>query len=368
MTDATPSQSRLARLLPALAVLILLAAIVFFLTRPKVRMGELAGETMGTTYSVKVVTQGWKFGARQQQALHAEVDACLEDVNRRMSTWRPDSELSRFNQHLDDTPFKFSDETFHVMQRAIQISEQTGGAFDVTVGPIVNAYGFGPDSRPIDPPSDEKLQELKKRVGYRLVRLDPLAHTARKMRPDVYCDLSAIAKGYGVDQVARLLDGRGIAGYMVEVGGEVRARGHNAEGRPWRIAIEKPTDRGRAIHRIVGLTDKAMATSGDYHNYYMADGVRICHEIDPRTGHAIRNNLASVSVIGDDCETADALATAFMVLGTDDGYQFAERNGIAALFLVRQQGGDGEFLEKMTPAFKAIEAADGNGEAASGRR
>jgi thiamine biosynthesis lipoprotein len=355
MTDATPSQSRLARLLPSLAVLILLAAIFFFMTRPKVRMGELAGETMGTTYSVKIVTPPWKFGSRQQQALQADVDACLEDVNRRMSTYRPDSELSRFNQHLDGTPFKFSDETCHVMKRSIQISELTGGTFDITVGPIVNAYGFGPESRPVEPPSDEKLAELKKRVGYHLVQLDPLMHTARKMRPDVYCDLSATAKGYGVDQVAGLLDSKGIANYMVEVGGEVRVRGRNAEGQPWQIAIEKPIDRGRALHRVIGLADKAIATSGDYHNYYMANGVRISHEIDPRTGHAIRNNLASVSVLHDDCETADALATAFMVLGPDDGYSFAERKGIAALFLIRQQ--DGEFLEKVTPAFKAIEAA-----------
>lgn len=355
MADTAPSQSRLVRLLPTLAVLILLAAIIFFLARPKVRMGELAGETMSTTYSVKVVTQGWAFGPRQQQALQADVDACLEDVNRRMSTYRPSSELSRFNQHGDDTPFQFSDETFHVMQRSMEISALTGGAFDITVGPIVNAYGFGPESRPIEPPSDDKLAELKKRVGYRLVQLDPLAHTARKLRPDVYCDLSAIAKGYGVDRVAGLLDSRGIANYMVQIGGEVRVRGHNAEGRPWQIAVEKPMDRGRAIHCVVGLVDKAISTSGDYRNYYMANGVRISHEIDPRTGHAVRNNLASVSVIRDDSETADALATAFMVLGPDDGYDLAEQKGIAALFLVRQP--DGAFLEKTTTVFKAFETA-----------
>ena len=355
MADTAPSQSRLARLLPTLAVLILLAGIIFFLARPKVRMGELAGETMGTTYSVKVVTEGWAFGSGQQQALQAEVDACLEDVDRRMSTYRPDSELSRFNQHGDGTPFQFSDETFHVVQRSMEISALTGGAFDITVGPIVNAYGFGPESRPIEPPSDEKLAELRKRVGYHLVRLDSLTHTARKMRPDVYCDLSAIAKGYGVDRVAGLLDGKGIANYMVEVGGEVRVRGRNPDGRPWQIAIEKPMDRGRALHRVMGLIDKAISTSGDYRNCYMAGGARISHEIDPRTGHAIHSNLASVSVVHDDCETADALATAFMVLGPDGGYNYAEQKGIAALFLVRQP--DGAFLERTTTAFKALETA-----------
>jgi thiamine biosynthesis lipoprotein len=142
-----------------------------------------------------------------------------------------------------------------------------------------------------------------------------------------------------------LLDHRSIADYMVEVGGEVRVRGRNHLGQPWRIGIEKPTEQGRAIHRTVGLTDKAMATSGDYRNYYMADGKRISHEIDPRTGRAIDSRLAAVSVVADDCETADALATALMVLGPIDGYNLAEQNRIAALFLVRE---DDNTLQELT--------------------
>jgi thiamine biosynthesis lipoprotein len=332
------------RWLPFVVVLLLLAAIIAFMTRPKVRLGEMAGETMGTTYSVKIVTAGWGFGPREQDALARDVAACLEDVNARMSTYRTDSELSRFNAHADGSPFAFSVETFHVFQRSMEISALTGGAFDITVGPIVNAYGFGPESRPVEPPSDVKLNELRQRVGYRLVQLDHATRSARKLRPDVYCDLSAIAKGYGVDRVAELLDRRGIANYMVEVGGEVRVRGRNHLGQPWRIGIEKPTDQGRAIHRAIGLTDKALATSGDYRNYYMADGKRISHEIDPRNGRAVRNRLAAVSVIADDCETADALATALMVLGPVDGYNLAEQNRIAALFLVRV---DGEPIEEL---------------------
>ncbi len=352
MSDSPSTPRRVFRALPTLVILALLALIAAFLARPKAFYFELAGETMGTTYSVKIVDTDGRWRIRQRAELGDLVRDCLEDVNQRMSTYRSDSELSRFNQQPADLPFQFSPETFHVMNRAMEISELTGGAFDITVGPIVNAYGFGPATRPVEPPSEAMLAELKQRVGYRLVELDSVNRTARKKRDDVYCDLSAIAKGYGVDQLARLLDGKDIARYMVEVGGEVRVRGLNAEGKPWRIGIEKPTAGGRAIHRVIGLTDRSVATSGNYHNYYTVNGSRICHEIDPRTGRAISNDLASVSVIADDCETADALATAFMVLGPADGYNLAEKEHLAALFLVCREP---EVLEeKLTSAYASL--------------
>ncbi len=206
MTEPSLSQSRIWQLLPRAVVFILLAAIVVSLLKPKVRLGEISGETMGTTWTVKVVTRGFGFGPRDEEKLKSAVDACLADVDNRMSTYKPESELSRFNRHADGTPFQLSHELLHVLQRSMQISEMTGGAFDVTVGPVVNAYGFGPESRPVEPPSDARLAELKQRVGYRLVTIDPATRTARKQRPDVYCDLSAIAKGYAVDRVAELIE------------------------------------------------------------------------------------------------------------------------------------------------------------------
>ncbi len=354
MSEQT-SPSRLPHLLPRMVVLALLAGIAVSLLQPKVRLGELTGETMGTTWTVKVVTRGFRFGPRDEEKLKAAVDACLAEVDHRMSTYKPESELSRFNRHAEGTPFQLSDELFHVLQRSMQISDLTGGAFDITVGPIVNAYGFGPESRPVEPPSDATLAEMKQRVGYHLVAIDPATRTARKQRPDVYCDLSAIAKGFAVDRVAKLIESKGILDYMVEVGGEVRVGGLNHESRPWRIAIEKPADEGRAVHRVLGLTDKAVATSGDYRNYYMSNGARISHEIDPRTGRTVRNDLASATVIHDDCETADALATALMVLGPDESYNFAVNHGLAVLLLVRRPGD--ELVERTTPAFDALVAA-----------
>ncbi|HSW45551.1 MAG TPA: FAD:protein FMN transferase [Phycisphaerae bacterium] len=355
MTDSPEPVPRQSRILPTLAVLLLLAVILAFWLRPRVRLIEFAGGTMGTTYSVKIVDPGSSIGGARKGGLANDIHECLENVTRRMSTYLPDSELSRFNQHEDGSPFRFSEETFHVFKRAMEISELTSGAFDITVGPIVNAYGFGPETRPVEPPSDEKLEELKRRVGYRLVQLDSADRTVRKLRPDVYCDLSAIAKGYAVDRVAGFLDQVGITDYMIEVGGEVRVRGFNAEGKPWRIGLEKPADQGRAIHRVLGLSDKAIASSGDYRNYYMAGGVRISHIIDPRTGRSVSHNLALVSIIADDCETADALATAFMVLGPVDAYNLAEQNGVAALFLTRNAGG--EFEERVTGPFESLISA-----------
>ncbi|MHC4444006.1 MAG: FAD:protein FMN transferase [Planctomycetota bacterium] len=311
---------------------------------------------MGTTYNVKYIESPDAGQCPDNTKLRNHIQACLDDINQKMSTYIPESELSRFNAHSPNTPFAVSKETVEVFQLAQRISEMTNGAFDITVGPIVNAYGFGPQPRQAMLPTDDQLTALRKTVGFDRVTVDPQAGTLTKSGQDVYCDLSAIAKGYAVDKVAEWLNAlRCIQSYMVEIGGETRVKGRNAHNKPWRIGIEKPSEKSRTIHRAIELTDRAIATSGDYRNFYTHNGKRISHTIDPRTGRPVNHNLASVSVIHQRCAEADAWATALMVLGPDEGYKLAEKYRIAAMFLVRQE--NQKITEKTTTAFTQCQAA-----------
>lgn len=312
------------------------------------RLDTLTGETMGTRYTIKYLHRG-EAGVQERDSLQAAVEAVLGSVQRGMSIFLPDSELARFNRHGEGSPFPMSADTFHVFQRAIQIGQESGGAFDITVGPIAGLYGFGPDPFRVNLPSDEELALLRSCVGHEMLELDAAARTVRKMRADVRCDLSAIAKGHGVDRVSAILDQRAIADYMVEIGGEVRARGCNREGRPWQIAIERPVPDRSEVHRVIPLMNRAIATTGDYRVFYVKEGKRISHTIDPRTGRPVEHSLASVTVIGDDCESADAWATALMVLGPEEGGVLADRRGMAAMFLIRGQ--DGTIEERTTGSF-----------------
>ena len=318
----------------------------------KPRLSTLSGETMGTGYTIKCVTRGG-MKAEALEHVRSAVEGELRSVQRGMSVFLPDSELSRFNRHEDGSPFQMSAEMFHVLQRAVQIGEESGGAFDVTVGPIVGLYGFGPDPFRVTLPSEDELAALRSRVGHPMLELDPTARTIRKKHAEVRCDLSAIAKGYGADRVAAILDRRGITDYMVEIGGEVRARGCNLEKKRWRIAIERPVPDTCEIHRVVPVVDQAIATSGDYRIFYLRDGKRISHTIDPRTGRPVEHSLASVTVIADDCESADAWATALLVLGSEEGRALAERRGMAAMFLTRRE--DGTIEERTAGLFPASE-------------
>lgn len=312
---------------------------------------HLQGATMGTTYSVKIVPgpQSPYVGDDGPERVLERIERRLERVNALMSTYRPDSEISRFNAAPAGRDFSVSTETLRVMLLARDISRMSDGAFDVTVGPLVNAYGFGAGSHGREPPDAQAIDRARDKVGWRLVEIDPARRTLRKRRDGVYCDLAAIAKGYGVDRIAELLEAMGFRDYMVEIGGEVRARGRNARGVAWRIGIERPSDRDRALQRVIHLTDVGVATSGDYRNFYMADGRRISHTIDPRTGRPIGHHLASVTVVDPSCARADALATALMVLGPEEGAALAARHGIRALFLVRRA--ESRFNEIESPAF-----------------
>ena len=316
-----------------------------------VRTGSLTitGATMGTTFTVTVVRDASN-SLRSDDARQL-IEAELERVDHAMSHYRPDSELSRFNDLRHTEPFAVSPETFEVLRQAQDLGALTDGAFDITVGPLVDAWGFGAQG-PTDPPSDAEIRDLMRGLGYGNLDLDPEALTVRKRDPRVACDLSAIAKGYAVDRVADALEARGVTRFMIEVGGEVRTSGLNETGVAWRIGIERPERGQPAIHRVIPLSDLAMATSGDYRNYYELDGRRISHTIDPRTGYPVTHNLASVTVIDKSCARADGLATALAVLGPEEGYRFAAAHDVAALLLVRTD--EEGLVERVTPALERL--------------
>lgn len=310
----------------------------------------VAGEAMGTTYSVKLRLPA-ALGAAEAQNLEDAVAAAIDDVNQKMSTYLDSSELSRLNRLDEPGGVEMSADTIAVFEEARRIGELTDGVFDVTVGPLVNAWGFGPADRR-EELSDAEIAQLQALTGWERIEIDKAAGMIRKDRAGVYCDLSAIAKGYAVDRVSETLQEMGYGDHMAELGGEIRVHGVNLSGDPWRIAVEKPSpDGGRAIQRVLPLENQAMATSGDYRNYYEKDGKRFSHEIDPRTGRPVEHRTASVSVVHPSCATADAWATALIVLGEDAGFAKAVEQDLAAVFIIREDGG---FVERATPAFDRL--------------
>ena len=304
----------------------------------------LAGATMGTTWSAKLALPR---GLAPETA-RAAIQEALDEVVLQMSTWDDTSDLSRYN-HAASGWHSLPANCFHVLRHALQLAADTGGAYDPTVGPLVNAWGFGPPPHASEPPSAATLDGLRQRCGWQRIRLDEPA--GRAWQPGgAYLDLSAIAKGFGVDQAAQALDDAGIGHYLIEVGGELRARGRRPDGQPWRVAIEVPD--GSDDHALaLALRNGSIATSGDYRRYRHDAGGRYAHTLDPRTGRPIDNGVASVTVIHDRCMQADALATALTVLGERDGLLYAARHQLAALFIVR----DGQHLRlAASEAFAAL--------------
>ncbi|MBA2116173.1 FAD:protein FMN transferase [Bremerella alba] len=311
-------------------------------------ISTIEGQTMGTTYHVRAVTGPQ--GPQRLTQLQAKVDQLLVQVNRQMSTYDPDSELSRFNGSPANEWFPVSLELIEVIHAARQISDATDGAFDVTVGPAVNLWRFGPDKQRQEFPTDQEIDDAGKLVGYQQVEVQADPPAIRKTQDDVYVDLSAIAKGYGVDVVFDLLQKEGFTDFMVEIGGEVRAAGLKPDGEPWKIGIETPADDARQYNFIVGLRDKGLATSGDYRNFFEHDGRRYSHTINPQTGRPVEHDLASVSVLFDSCMMADGYATALLVLGPVEGYNFAQEHNLAVLFQMRKE--DGTVETKATTAWQ----------------
>ncbi len=282
----------------------------------------ITGETMGTTYSVKI-RPGDDFSETAEN-LKLEIDSLLTALNQQVSTYIPSSEISRFNDSISVQPFRISDEFYKIMQEAVEISRLSGGAFDVTVHPLVRLWGFGKDGRRWEPPKTAAVDSLLRLTGIRLLKLDD--HQIRKEIPELEIDLSAIAKGYGVDLIARYLKTKGLKDFMVEIGGEVNCSGTKAD-EPWQIGIEKPEyfpGKERELEAVVTLTNRSLATSGNYRNYFVFEGKRYAHTIDPATGYPVEHGVVSASVIAPSCMRADALATAMMVMGVEKSLTLAE--------------------------------------------
>ncbi|QEG41226.1 FAD:protein FMN transferase [Roseimaritima ulvae] len=292
---------------------------------------EAYGRTMGTTYSVKIANppstlpEDWRL----------QIDAELRRVNDQMSTYLKSSELSRFNQSDSTDWFAVSSDTAEVVSYALEVSQQTEGAFDVTVAPLVNAWSFGPDERTQQVPSDQRLAEIRQRIGYQHLQARMEPPGLRKAIPELTVDLSAIAKGHGVDRIVELLSGLDAEHVFVEIGGEVRVTGGRVD-RPWGVGIQQPDGAPSEVLVALPLSDGAVATSGDYRNFFDADGQRYSHTIDPRSGKPISHPLASVSVRANNCMMADAWATAINVLGKQAGLETAQRMNLDVMLITRQ--------------------------------
>jgi len=331
----------------------MLMACVLSMTAHATDVRRFEGETMGTTWSVNAVLPE---GA-DDKAVRRGIQAELDRVVAQMSTYEADSDLSRFNRAPAGTWHVLPAEFYTVLRHALSLARDSGGAYDPTVGPLVNLWGFGPDKRPREAPGADDIAAAKGRVGWSRIRLDDATH--RAFQPGgIYVDLSSVAKGFGVDQVARLLDRDGVRDYLVEVGGELRAHGRKPDGTRWNVGIERPgaaaaaVDDPDEIERIVKLDDKAIATSGDYRHAFESDGRFYSHHIDPRTGYPVAHRVASVSIVADDCMHADALGTTMTVLGPEQGMAYAVKHDLAVLFVL--YGKDGRFEERMSPAFAAV--------------
>lgn len=330
------------------------AAVVGMLALPGCRNGPgelvLSGPTMGSAYTVRIAQ-----GAAADQALRALVETALAEVDAAMSSYRPDSELARFNASRSGEWFPASALLAETVARSLRLAELTGGAFDITLAPVVQLWGFGPAAPLTQPPDDERITAQRKLTGLHRLQVRQAPPALRKQLPELRLDLDGIAPGEAVDLIAARLDAAGFHDYMVEVGGEVRAQGRNSAGTPWRIGIEQPDERGRAVGRVLSIDGMSVSTSGDYRDYFEAGGRRYGHTIDPATGRPVAHAVASVTVLRPLAAEADALATALSVLGVDAGWDLAEAQGWPALFIERTADG---FRQRETTAFARF-VADG---------
>ena len=303
---------------------------------------ELSGLTMGTTYNIKIIPE--KDSILSTKLIKQNIDSVLISVNYQMSTYLFDSEITQFNNHESTTSFTVSNDFSLVVERALHWSKLTDGAFDITIVPLLYLWGFGPGqaSELGDIfPEEHAVQKRRTHVGYE--KLTTNKYYLQKKDPFIKIDLNAIAKGFGVDAVYSFLESIGLNNIMVEIGGEVRTKGENRKNEPWMIAVETPdleSAGSKTISWALPLESKAMATSGDYRNYYEIDGIRYSHEIDPRTGYPAQTGVASATVVATNCMDADALATALIIMGAESGLQFIEKlDGIEA-FLILREGND----------------------------
>ena len=315
---------------------LLLLTIIISCSKPEIT--QYSGETIGTTYSIKIVN-GPQLDKRV--ALEIEIRNLFSELSMQMSTYIDSSEISRFNKATAAEPITATAPFLEVLNLAQQISVESGGAFDATVEPAVDLWGFGKLGRRTSPPSHEEVHNIKNYVGYQNISVS--GSTVSKKNDKTELDFSAIAKGYYVDAAGNLLAEKGYNNYLVEIGGEVVVKGKNVNDNPWRIGVDRPlieptVDRG--FEAVLELTDLAVATSGDYRNYFISDDSVFSHTIDPVTCRPIINGVASVTVIAPTCVLADAMATAIMVMGEKKGLEWVEsKPGIETMIIVHSGSG-----------------------------
>ncbi len=303
---------------------------------------QISGSKFGTTYNITIVAD-----QPAPADLAEQIDALLDVVDLAMSTYKSESELSLFNRLPLGEEVMASEGLWAVLQTSRQVWHHSAGAFDPTVGPLVDLWGFGPQMTNDRIPEDSEIAEALASIGYQHLIVNTDKQSISK-EVTLRLDLSAVAKGYAVDQVADLLEMLALPDYLVEVGGEMRVSGLNPKGQPWRIAIETPDAMGQ-VDNVIALQSAAVATSGDYRNYFEKDGKRYSHSIDPRSGRPIEHRLASVTVIADRCIDADAWATAFLVMGDEAALEIANQQSIAVYMLVKA---DEQFSAVYSDAFK----------------
>ncbi|MDM7858626.1 FAD:protein FMN transferase [Thiopseudomonas acetoxidans] len=311
--------------------------------QPAERVEVLTGPTMGSTYTIKYVSNS---GTPAADAAGVAVQAILDEVDRQMSTYRLDSDLSKFNQLPAGSCAVMPRPVLELISYTNELSELSDGQFDITIEPLLNAWGFGPNSRGKRIPTEEEINEAKHGMGYQYLSIK--GNELCKER-DLKLDLNSIAAGYTVDRIGKRFEELGISSYLIEVTGEIIAKGKKHDGSPWRIAIEQPVDNGeRVVQRILELDGWGVNTSGDYRNYFEEDGIRFSHTLNPKTGVPVAHNLAAVTVIDRSALVADALGTVLLVLGLDEGMEFSKQHDVAALFVVRE--GD-TFVTYTSPKF-----------------
>ena len=303
---------------------------------------RINGFTMGTSYQVTLESDSNTAAKIQKQ-----IDIELIKINQLMSTYIDDSELSLFNRSSSLDCQKVSEETYYVIQNAIEVSEKTQGKFDVTIGPLISEWGFDKKQTNDVVPGDATIQMLLQQIGYDKILLGN--DCVQKLLPALSVNLSAIAKGYGVDHLASVLREHNISNYLVEIGGETASKGVNPKSTPWRLAIEAPVEQQRQIQQVFTPQGLGVATSGDYRNYFEKDGIRFSHTLDPTSGKPITHNLISVTVLHKQTMLADAYATAFMVMGAKQAIIFAEQNQLPVYLLIKKEKG---FEAVYTSAFK----------------
>jgi thiamine biosynthesis lipoprotein len=331
-----------ASVLPIAAVSIAaLAGLTGCATPPPV----LKGEGLGSTWSVKLATVPPVGSNVVQRGIQTRVD----EVARNLSRWDSSSRMSEINAASSDDWQAVPPVLFEPLSYALWLAADTGGAFDPTVAPLVDVWGFGTTGRRYEPPTGDAISAARSHVGYNRIALDSEARRVRKPT-GMQLDLSSMTHGFAADRIAGYLNDIGVSSYLVDVGSEIRARGESPEGEAWRVAVERPPEAPSGPMHVISLRNAGIATSGNYRYYFDYNGRRYSHRIDPRTGAPVAHDLASVTVIDPLCLHADALATALTVLGPDEGMKYATDRNIAALFVFRV----GERLvEKMTPRFAA---------------